>query len=339
MELCVENTSSFKSPINLSICEPKDRYRGSFDQAAVGILHTSLDGRILKCNRRFGEMLGYEPEELMGKDFQDLTPAEYQNSGKTAALRLLQGDVPSIILEKRYIRKDGSFTWAMLTISIQRDEHGHPLFFLTVALDINDRKAAQAALTSAQEALRVSEERYRTAFQMSLDSIHISHIGDGTFIDCNQAYLDVTGFTREEIIGQSSIELGIWVDLEDRRKLMHQIRTAGVCREFEARFRKKSGEVFWGSCTASAMEIAGTPCVLAVTRDTSDAKSAQKEIRHLAFYDSLTELPNRRLLLEHLRQSVNTSRRTGRHRALLFIDLDNFKIVNDTLGTTRAISF
>ena len=73
-------------------------------------------------------------------------------------------------------------------------------------------------------------------------------------------------------------------------------------------------------------------CVLSIARDISDARTAQDEIRHLAFYDPLTELPNRRLLLERLRQTVATGKRSGRRRALLFIDLDNFKNLNDTLG-------
>ncbi len=84
--------------------------------------------------------------------------------------------------------------------------------------------------------------------------------------------------------------------------------------------------------SATVIDLEGVPCVLSVSRDISDAKTAQDEIRHLAFYDPLTELPNRRLLLERLRQTVATGRRSGRRRALLFIDLDNFKSLNDTLG-------
>ena len=310
----------------------EDRYRASFDQAAVGILHTSLQGRILKCNQSFAGIVGYTPEELVGSNFQEITPPEDRNSGQSAAVHLLSGEQSSVSFEKRYLRKDGSLTWVMLTISIQHDDKGQPVFFLTLVQDINARKQAEALLAEAQEALRLSEERYRTAFQMSLDAINLSRLSDGTYVDCNKAFLDTTGYAREEVIGHSSLELNIWENLADRDTLVEMLHQQGVCRNFEARFRKKNGEKLWGLMSASVIELEGAPCILSIARDISEVKTAQDEIRHLAFYDPLTELPNRRLLLERLRQTVTASKRSGRQRALLFIDLDNFKKLNDTLG-------
>jgi PAS domain S-box-containing protein len=77
------------------------RYRESFDQAAVGILHTSLGGRILKCNECFGRIVGYSPEELVGSDFQEITPPEDRNTGQSAAVRLLSGEVASASSQRR----------------------------------------------------------------------------------------------------------------------------------------------------------------------------------------------------------------------------------------------
>jgi diguanylate cyclase (GGDEF)-like protein/PAS domain S-box-containing protein len=307
-------------------------YRASFEQAAVGILHTSLDGRILECNECFARIVGYEPQELLGANFQAITPPEDRGRGDTAALGLLSGDLRTVSFEKRYLRKDGALTWVMLTISIQYDEKGRPLCFLTLVLDINDRKQAEARLAEAQEALRVSEERYRTAFQMSLDCINLNRLSDGRYVDCNKAFLELTGLRQEEVIGRTSIELNIWVDPEERRRMVEMLMQQGACRNLEARFRKKNGETIWGLMSASLIELEGIPCILSVTRDISDVKIAEDEIRHLAFYDPLTDLANRRLLLERLRQTVAASRRSGRLRALVFIDLDNFKTLNDTLG-------
>lgn len=310
----------------------EEHYRATFDQAAVGILHTSLEGRILECNEYFGRIVGYSPEELVGSDFQEITPPEDRNSGKSAAMHLLSGEVSTASFEKRYLRKDGSLVWVLLTISIQHDDNRRPLFFLTLVQDINARKQAEALLAAAQEALRVSEERYRTAFQMSLDSINLNRLSDGVYVDCNKAFLDITGYAREEVIGRSSMDLRIWETTADRRRLLEMLERQGICRNFEARFRKKNGEMFWGLMSASVIELEGAPCILSVARDISEVKTAQDEIRHLAFYDPLTELPNRRLLLERLRQTVTASKRSGRQRALVFIDLDNFKNLNDTLG-------
>jgi diguanylate cyclase (GGDEF)-like protein/PAS domain S-box-containing protein len=310
----------------------EERYRASFDQAAVGILHTSLQGRILKCNESFARIVGYSPEELVGSNFQEITPPEDRDGGKAAAMHLLSGEVSNVSFEKRYLRKNGSLTWVTLTISIQHNDEGRPLFFLTLVQDINARKQAEELLAAAQEALRVSEERYRTAFQMSLDSINLNRLSDGIYVECNNAFLETTGYTREEVIGHGSIELNIWENSADRGRLVEMLNRRGVCRNLEARFRKKNGEMYWGLMSASVIELEGVPCILSISRDISEVKTAQDEIRHLAFYDPLTELPNRRLLLERLRQTVTASKRSGRQRALLFIDLDNFKSLNDTLG-------
>ena len=307
-------------------------YRASFEQAAVGILHTSLDGRILECNECFAGIVGYTPEELRGSSFQAITPPEDQGRGNTAAVQLLSGELRTVSFEKRYLRKDGMRTWVMLTISIQCDDDGRPLCFLTLVQDINDRKFAEEQLAAAQEALRVSELRYRTAFQMSLDCINLNRLSDGVYVDCNKAFLDLTGLTREEVIGRTSIELAIWADPEDRQRMVETVMRHGACRNLEAHFRKKGGETICGLMSASLIELEGAICILSITRDISDAKTAEDKIRHLAFYDPLTNLANRRLLQERLRQTVAASRRSGRWQALLFVDLDNFKTLNDTVG-------
>lgn len=307
-------------------------YKASFEQAAVGILHTSLDGQILECNECFARIVGYRPEELVGSSFQAITPPEDRGRGSTAQVKMLSGELQTASFEKRYLRKDGTLTWVMLTISIQYDYERRPFCFLTMVQDINDRKQAEERLAAAQEALRVSEERYRTAFQMSLDCINLNRLSDGMYVDCNKAFLDLVGLTREEVIGHSSIELNIWADPEDRRSMVDTVIRQGACRDFEVQFRKKNGQLVWGLMSASMIELEGMVCVLTITRDVSDAKTAEDEIRHLAFYDPLTDLANRRLLLERLRQTVAASLRSGRRQALLFVDLDNFKTLNDTVG-------
>ena len=98
------------------------------------------------------------------------------------------------------------------------------------------------------------------------------------------------------------------------------------------RLRRKNGEVFWGQLSASYAEIDGDSCVISFIRDVSAAKADEEKIRNLAFYDTLTGLPNRRLLWERLRQALISSVRSGSKHALLFVDLDGFKSLNDTLG-------
>ena len=448
----------------MQLRDSEERNRATFEQAAVGIVHISFEGRYMRCNNRFAEIIGYPIEEIPGLKFEQVTMPEDIAETSEAHQRMLEGKVDSISFEKRYLRKDGSWTWARLTIAPQRDSEGRLLHLLAFVEDISDRKVAEEHLAAAMKALRLSEERYRLAFQLNFDSIDICSLEDGRFIDVNEAFLRVLGFKRQEVIGRTSMELGLWDNPADRQKLVEEIgknsvcrnlevqyRTRGGslrwgllsvsdfemhgvpcilsatrditdaklaeerlaaaaealqvsekryrtvfqtsldaislarvsdmkfidvnqalldtlgyereevigktsielgffaddsareammeslrqnsgCRALEARFRKKSQEIGWGELSSSIIEIEGVPCILSITRDITAAKAAEKTIRSLAFYDPLTGLPNRRHLLEKLRQPPAAFGPNGRSMALLLVDLDHFKIFNDTLG-------
>jgi diguanylate cyclase (GGDEF)-like protein/PAS domain S-box-containing protein len=315
----------------MQLRDSEERYRATFEQAAVGIVHASFEGRILRYNARFADILGYPGGELAGFTVKQITAPDDRADSAELMRRVADGATAEAI-EKRYIRKDGTLTWVKLTLSIQRDTQGRPLHYIGFVEDISMRKEAETQLAAATQALRMSEERYRTAFQTSLDAININRMSDGMFIDCNQAFLGMTGFEREEIIGRTSQELNVWADARDRRNMVELLRQHSSCRGLEVQYRRKNGEVFWGEMSGSLMEIDGTPCILSVTRDISSAKTAEKTIRSLAFYDPLTGLPNRRMLMERLRQPLDAEARGGHTHALLLIDLDHFKTLNETLG-------
>ena len=144
--------------------------------------------------------------------------------------------------------------------------------------------------------------------------------------------LKALGYARDEMIGHTPTELGIWFNPLDRQRFVEILQHDSRCLNFEAPFRTKSGNRIWVSASASIVQLAGVACIYAVTRDITQRKQDDERINELAFFDQLTGLPNRTLLFDRLRQSMVAGSRNGQHGALLLIDLDNFKTLNDSLG-------
>jgi diguanylate cyclase (GGDEF)-like protein/PAS domain S-box-containing protein len=313
-----------------ALAESEERYRLSFQmsQDAVNINRLS-DGVYIEVNKAFLDILGYEREEIMGHN-----PLERNiwadSRDREKLFEELRQHSYCRNLEAQFRRKDGSLVWGLMSASVIELEG--EACVLSITRDITEKKKAEAELAMASEALKASEERYRTAFQTSLDCIIISRLDDGKYIDVNKAFLDLTGYAYEEVIGKTSIEMNVWVDPIDRDDMVEALRLNSSFRDVKTQFQKKSGEVFWILISASVIVIEGIPCILSIMRDISDAKAAEDKIWNLAFYDVLTHLPNRRLLLDRLQQTLAVSTRNISKHALLFVDLDNFKVLNDTLG-------
>ena len=134
----------------------EERFRTSFEQAAIGIVHATFDGRYLRCNSRFAEIIGYAPEEIPGMSFRQTTLPEDQAESERILEQVAGGATKSSIYEKRYRRKDGSSTWVKLTVSTQRDGEGRALHLIAVVEDIDARKHAEACLQEATERLSLA---------------------------------------------------------------------------------------------------------------------------------------------------------------------------------------
>jgi PAS domain S-box-containing protein len=122
------------------------RFRATFDQAAVGIAHVTLDGRWLRLNQRYCEILGYSPAEILGVGFQDVTYPEDLDADLESLQRLVRGEIGTYSMEKRYVRKDRTVVWVNLTVAMVRDGHGEPAYFISVVEDIDRKKRAETAL-------------------------------------------------------------------------------------------------------------------------------------------------------------------------------------------------
>lgn len=311
---------------------PSPERGGFFEQTAIGIVHATPEGHILRCNHRFAEIIGYDPEEVAGLTFQQITTPEDAIACTAAFRGLWNRSIEAVSLEARYIHKNGTHVWLKLTSSVQYDSQGQPSHLLALIEDINERKIAEIRLVRTAQALESREDGYRNAFNTFPQAVLIARSSDGQIVDVNPEFLSLTGYEREEVIARTSIELNLWATPEDRKRLGEALDQSEGCRDIELRMRRKNGELFWAELSAASTEIDGDPCILSFIRDISIAKAEEDEIKNLAFYDTLTGLPNRRLLWERLRQALVVSVRNHTKHALLFIDLDNFKPLNDALG-------
>jgi diguanylate cyclase (GGDEF)-like protein/PAS domain S-box-containing protein len=302
-----------------TLFESEERFRGFFEESgSVMLIVEPISGEIVGANHAARSYYGYA--ELIGMSINQintLSPEKINFEREQAACskrhfftfrhRLASGKVCDVEVDSAPINVGGK---ALLC---------------SIVHDVTERIRSETAL-------RQSEKRCRIAFEASFDSITINRLSDGAYVECNESFLKSTGFTREEVIGRTSLELNVWADPIDRLKLVEDLRQDLKRRDLEVQFRRKNGEVFWGTMSASVMDLDGVACILAVTRDTSEAKAAQNRIRDLAFYDPLTRLPNRRLLMDRLQQALAVGARSNSQQALLLIDLDHFKTLNDTLG-------
>ncbi len=313
--------------------KPTFESRSFFEQAPVGIVHATPEGHILRCNAEFAEIIGYPREEVRGLMIQEITPDEDGAQCLSSFQKLWTGASDALSLEIRLIRKDGSMTWAKLTVSLLRDREGWPSHLLAHVEAIQDCRSAESTQAApAEEAAPAKTDRFRSLFETSPDGVLIARAEDGKIVEVNPALLETLQFSRDEAIGHTSLELDIWADENDSLRVAEALHERGGCRDLEVRLRRKSGEVFWGQLSASYGDFDGESCVISYLRDVSEAKADEEKIRNLAFYDTLTGLPNRRLLWERLRQALISSIRSGSKHALLFVDLDGFKSLNDTLG-------
>lgn len=294
------------------------------EQSPVSIMVVDLDGTIIYVNPMFQLVTGYRPAEVVGRNPRILSGGKKsQQEYREMWAALLAGK--TWIGEFHNRKKDGRLFWERATISRVVDERGMPMHYLAIKEDITDRKLSDAQLRIAA-----------TAFE-SQEGMFISDAA-GVIVRVNQAFTKITGYGANEAIGQTPGFLSSGRhDAAFYAAMWASIGASGAWQG-EIWNRRKSGEIFpeWLTITAVKDEQGNIANYVSTLTDITQRKAAEDRIKHLAFYDPLTSLPNRRLLIDRLFQAIVSSTRTGREGALLFIDLDNFKTLNDTHGHGRG---
>jgi diguanylate cyclase (GGDEF)-like protein/PAS domain S-box-containing protein len=289
----------------------------SSEDAIIGV---TLEGMITSWNLGAEHLFGYAGNEVLGRHVALIIPVPYLNEGGRMLDDIRAGQVvKSLPTVRRH--KDGRLLDISITVSPLRDASGKVIGASKVARDISAEKRTEQELRIAATAFEAHEG------MMITDA-------NKTILRVNRAFAANTGYSAEEAVGQHVRLLNSGRhDAAFYAEMWRGIERDGSWQG-EVWNRRKNGEVYPEWLTIAAVKnVAGaTTHYVGTHTDITARKLAEDEINNLAFYDPLTRLPNRRLLLDRLQQAQVAAARNGQFGALMFIDLDNFKTLNDTLG-------
>ena len=306
-----------------SLAASEAKFANLFQASPDPVALTTLpDGVAMEINASFSQTFGWQPEEVIGRRMIDLNfwadlevrAALYDKLERDQSLHNEVAD---------YLDKHGRVITCVVSSRPMMLNNQHCI--LTTFRDISERQKAQAEL-------QASQEKFALAFHSSPDAITITERDSGRYIEVNEGFGRLTGYNPDEVIGRSAMELNVWADLSERDLMVQKLQREGHVYHMEMHGKHRDGTVKLVEVSVEPIELNKTPCLLLTARDISELKAAQAQVQHLAYHDSLTNLPNRALLLDRLTQQISLLRRHELRGALLFIDLDHFKHINDSLG-------
>ncbi|MBW1961033.1 MAG: PAS domain S-box protein [Deltaproteobacteria bacterium] len=244
-----------------SLQESEARYRTLFERNPIETIIVDNDGRVIRYNlakKRSGNRLP-DIGDIMYKDYASRHEIDMYGELMDCIRRSESKDFPELKYYDRFLR-----------INISPFPGGA----IITSIDISDYKRVE-------EALRLSEARFRTAFETSPDAISIIRMSDGIYVDINEGFTELTGYTREEVINKSSFEVSIWNDPNDRTNFMKTLEKQGYIRNMEVKLRLKDERLRIGLKSARIMLWNNEPHILSVTRDIDDLKKAEEEVRKM----------------------------------------------------------
>jgi diguanylate cyclase (GGDEF)-like protein/PAS domain S-box-containing protein len=294
------------------------RLEKAVETVAIGVTVTDVNGRILYTNAAEAAMHGYAREELIGKHVRIFMPQEWRPaSGRPEEIRSWKRETVNV-------RRDGTIFPVQLLSDAVTGPDGRPVAFVTCCEEITERKRAE-------EHLRSSEERYRLLFERNLAGVYRATF-KGRLLECNEAFARILGYaSREEVLARSVFDL--FFDRSDREDSLRRLEEKGTLTNFELRMRRKDETAVWVLENETLLRGEdGEHLVEGTLIDITERKLAEKRIEFHAYHDPLTGLPNRIFLKDRLDVALAHARRSGASLAVMFLDLDRFKDVNDRLG-------
>jgi diguanylate cyclase (GGDEF)-like protein/PAS domain S-box-containing protein len=308
----------------LELTASRDRYVDLYDHAPAGYLSLSVDGLIVEANLTGAALLGIERSRLVGGRFAHRVAKVDEQRWHRYAVALARDGGETQRIELQMTGADGASFHARIDGARVAAAAQRPALRITL-INIDEHKRAEAELRLAAVAFETQE------------GIMITD-ANGVIERVNAAFTKITGYSAQEAIGQRGdlMHSGLQ-DAAFYEVMWAHLKTKGRWQG-EVWNRRKSGEVYpqWLAITEVSFDGDRPQRYVGTMIDITDRKAREEEIAQLAFYDPLTDLPNRRLMKDRLQQALVASGRLKREGALMFIDLDRFKEINDTLGHDKG---
>ncbi|WP_409275443.1 EAL domain-containing protein [Pseudomonas sp. KCJK9111] len=314
-------TDQVERELRLSASEEK--FASLFQVSPDPICVTRQDtGQFIEINPAFTHTFGWTTEQLIGRTAQEIGLWAESALRAHRIERVIREQALSNVALVVHHRSGEALTCLISSRLITVDNQPCSV---TTLRDITQQQRAEAALKS-------SEEKFAKAFHSSPDAITITECLTGRYLEINDGFCRLTGYSAGEVVGRTVFDIGIWTDAQQRTALLAELREHGRVHHREMLGRNKRGDLLTVEVSVEQIMLNDVECLLMTARDVSQLKQAQAQIRHLAYHDPLTNLPNRALLMERLGQQIALLKRRDLRGALLFLDLDHFKHINDSLG-------
>jgi len=305
---------------NTNIQLNEQYYKSLFEENPDAIFIFDLNGNFVVANKAVSNY-GFKVEELIDKPFKGFILPKDLEKVMAHFLRAVEGTATNCdctILDKERQQREISIT--NIPIFVNEEIYG----VYTIIKDITEHKKAQSDLMEA-------EAKYRSLIENSLVGVYIMQ--DGKLVYVNPRLCEMSGYKREDLLGLNVSDFIYPEDLPLVNENMHKrFNDEAGTMKYEYRAIRKDKSVITFELYGSKIVYEGRDAIIGTVIDITERKNTEKMIKHMAYHDQLTDLPNRYLLREQLNEAIMASKQNNCRFALLFLDLDRFKAINDTMG-------